>query len=134
MAKVMVFGTFDCLHKGHLDFFRQAREHAEFLISVVARDSTVEKLKGKLPSENEHKRLLNVYNSPEVSLAVLGSKNDPYTIIEEHKPDIICLGYDQDSFNKGLDEALEKIGISPKIITLKPYMADVYKSSKMNLQ
>ena len=45
MKKVMVFGTFDGLHEGHLDFFRQAREYGDYLIVAVARDVNVKKIK-----------------------------------------------------------------------------------------
>ena len=57
--KVMVFGTFDILHPGHLNFFKQAREFGNFLIAVIARDKTVLKIKGRLPKNNEKKRLKN---------------------------------------------------------------------------
>ena len=41
--RIMVFGTFDGLHKGHLNFFKQAKNFAEnsFLIVSVARDKNV---------------------------------------------------------------------------------------------
>jgi cytidyltransferase-like protein len=45
---VMVFGTFDFLHKGHLNFFKQARSLAKnpYLIASVARDYNVKRIKG----------------------------------------------------------------------------------------
>ena len=41
MNRIMVFGTFDIIHAGHEDLFRQARALAEdpHLIVSVARDS-----------------------------------------------------------------------------------------------
>lgn len=132
MRKVIVFGTFDVLHPGHLDFFRQAKKHGDFLVAVVARDSNVKKIKGKSPASSERRRLLDVYNVPEVDLAVLGYREDPYKVIEEQKPDIICLGYDQDSYSEGLDKELEKRGISAEIKRMKPHKEHKYKSSKLN--
>ncbi|MFH1181685.1 MAG: adenylyltransferase/cytidyltransferase family protein, partial [Candidatus Woesearchaeota archaeon] len=55
MATVMVFGTFDILHRGHEHFLRQAKKHGR-LIVVVARSSIVRKLKGKPPMFSERKR------------------------------------------------------------------------------
>ena len=60
MTKVMVFGTFDPLHPGHVDFFRQAKQHGDELVVVVALDSTVEKTKGRKPSLGENARLAAV--------------------------------------------------------------------------
>ena len=58
--KVLVFGTFDGLHEGHLDLFRQAGELGKYVIAVVARDSTILKNKGKQPKFGEQERLEKV--------------------------------------------------------------------------
>ena len=54
--KVLVFGTFDGIHKGHLSFLNQAKEHGDYLTVVVAKDSNVKKLKGHKPLNNEKQR------------------------------------------------------------------------------
>ena len=58
MVRVMVFGTFDGLHQGHLNFFKQARNLSKnsYLIVSVARDKNVKKIKGRLPYLNEKKK------------------------------------------------------------------------------
>ena len=117
MKKVMVFGTFDILHKGHLSLFSQARKYGDYLIAVVARDKTVVKVKGRLPRNNEKKRLKEV--SKHVDKAVLGYIYDKHKVISKYKPNVICLGYDQDS-----------IGLK-KFKRLKAYKAHKYKSSKI---
>jgi len=131
MSKVIAFGTFDILHQGHLDFFKQAKKLGDFLAVVIGRDSNVEKIKGKKPANNEQSRMLEVYNASEVDLALLGDKEDPYKVIEEQKPDIICIGYDQNSYVDGLEEELKKRGINAKIVKLNAFMPEKYKSSKM---
>lgn len=130
MSKVIVFGTFDILHKGHIDFFKQAKQYGDFLAVVVGRDLNVERIKGKKPRNSEHSRLLSVYNVAEVNLAVLGDKEDPYKVIEEQNPDIVCLGYDQNSYDKNLDEELRKRGVNAKVVRLKAFMPEKFKSSK----
>ncbi|MBW2982037.1 adenylyltransferase/cytidyltransferase family protein [Candidatus Woesearchaeota archaeon] len=127
----MVFGTFDILHKGHLNFFKQAKKHGDYLIAVVGRDKTVKKIKGKNPRNKEVKRLINVVLSKTVDLAVLGYNKDPYRIIGEYKPNVICLGYDQNSYTGKLKEELKKRKLRAKIIRLKPYKEHIYKSSKI---
>ena len=127
----MVFGTFDVLHQGHLYLFEQARKHGDYLIVVVALDSTVEEVKLHKTMYAEQKRLKAVQKAPFVDKAVLGNKCDKYKVIEEHKPDIICLGYDQKAFTDKLEEELKKRKIVAKIVRLKPFKEDVYKSTKI---
>ena len=127
----MVFGTFDVLHEGHLNLFEQAKKFGDYLIVVVARDSTVEVVKQHKTLFNENQRLAKVKEAKNVDLAVLGNKDDKYKVIEEHKPEIICLGYDQSSFTDKLQDELIKRKISAKIIRLQPYKEDVFKSSKI---
>ncbi len=121
----MVFGTFDILHEGHKNFFKQAREFGNYLIVVAARDRTVLKVKGKLPLNNEKIRLNNIIKSNLADKAILGDLKDKYKKIKELKPDVVCLGYDQNSFVDGLNE------LNVKTIKLKPYKPEIYKSSKI---
>jgi len=129
MKKVMVFGTFDGVHPGHENFFEQAKERGDYLIAVVARDKTVEKVKGQKPEYSEVERRTMVAANPNVDLAVLGKYRDKFEIICEHEPDILCLGYDQNSFVENIDVELKKRGLTPQIIRLEAYRPDVYKSS-----
>ncbi len=123
MKKVMIFGTYDILHKGHLNFFEQARKYGDNLIVVVARDKTVEKVKGRKPLSNEKKRLKTIRKY--VDKAVLGYIRDKYKIIKLFKPDVICLGYDQKASLKDLKQF--KIPIK----RLRSYKPHEYKSSKL---
>ncbi len=126
MGKIMCFGTFDKLHKGHLSYFRQARKYGDYLIVVVARDRNVEKIKGKLPCENEKKRLKKIDKINFVDKAVLGQLRNRYNTIKKYEPDIICLGYDQEADI----ERLRKF-FKGKVIRLKPFKENIYKSSKI---
>ena len=126
----MVFGTFDGLHPGHIDFFRQAKALAKecFLIVSVARDQNVFRIKGKYPDKNERERMKLVKKSKLADKIVLsGLKNHIPHIVKEH-PDIIALGYDQRVYVEDLKKDLKNKGILIKIIRLKPYRASVYKS------
>ncbi|MBU1119079.1 adenylyltransferase/cytidyltransferase family protein [Patescibacteria group bacterium] len=127
MDKVMVFGTFDILHPGHLDFFRQARKYGDYLVVVIARDKTVSKLK-RTPLNSEEKRLHEVEKILFVDHARLGYLDDPYKIILEERPNTICLGYDQEFFIDKLESFLEKCGLCVIIKKLKPYKKNQYKS------
>ena len=132
MKKVMVFGTFDGIHEGHLDFFKQSREYGDYLIVAVARDKNVRKIKNRLPANDENERLSGLQKCSIVDKAVLGYEDDPYKIIKEVNPDVICVGYDQNSFNVGLEEKLKEMGLDVKIFILKAYKPDKFKSSIIN--
>ena len=99
---------------------------------VVARDSTVKKIKGEYPLNDEVTRLSVIHCLDYVDMAFLGYEwDDKHFIIELLRPDVICLGYDQNSFTDNLEEGLERMCLNPEIVRLKGYKAEVYKSSKL---
>lgn len=126
----MVFGTFDGLHAGHLNFFNQAKKLGNYLIVVIARDYNVKKIKNKLPRLNETERQSAVKKIKIAEKVVLGQIKNPYKVIEKYQPTVIALGYDQKSFTKDLKKNFTKI----KIVRLKPYKPNIYKSSKLALK
>ncbi len=131
----MAFGTFDLLHPGHKYFLRQAKKLGSYLIVVIARDSTVKKLKGNLPRQNENERLEAILSLNLADKAVMGDKGlNKYRVIEKYRPDIIALGYDQTSFVQGLKNKIEKFKLKTKIIRLKPYQAHKYKTSIIKMK
>jgi FAD synthetase len=131
MIKVLVFGTFDGLHKGHKDFFRQARHYGDYLVVVIGRDSTVGRVKKRLPQFTELDRQKAVQECGLVDQVVLGNEgSDPYKIIEQIQPDVICLGYDQTHFTDKLTEELPKRGLAHvKIHRLEAFEPEKYHSS-----
>ena len=131
MKTVLTFGSFDHVHEGHLYYLREAKKYGEVLIVVVARDKTIKEIKGKAPKYNDEERVEHVNNIPFVNKVFLGRLDDPYGIILEIRPDVICLGYDQNSFTEKLKEELDKRNLHPKIVRLKPYKEHIYKSSKL---
>lgn len=135
MEKVLAFGTFDLLHKGHEYFLKKAKHYGNKLTVVVARDSTVKKIKGFFPNENENIRLMKVMATNFPDEVLLGEKTHHYSILKKIMPDIICLGYDQSAFIDKLDDELKKIGLGKtKIIRIESYKPEIYKSSKIREQ
>ncbi len=129
MDKVLCMGTFDILHPGHIDYFRQAKQYGAYLIVVVARDSSVLKDKGRLPRFKEAERHWHVSAQPLVDKAVLGNEGDKLKVVEQEKPDVICLGYDVKMDEEQLRQALAQRGLTPKIVRAQPYFPEKYKSS-----
>jgi len=128
---VMVFGSFDVIHPGHISFFEQAKSFGDKLVVVVARDDTIAEMKGKKPHYSDSERLNHVKSIKAVDSAVLGNLDDKYRVIEKQKPDIICLGYDQTFFTDNLENELKKRKIKADIIRLREYKPHIYKSSKI---
>ncbi len=119
--RVLAAGCFDLLHYGHLRYLEEAKklggENAE-LIVIIARDSTIIKRKGHPPIMNEEHRRALVEALKPVDKAILGREDfDIISIINEVKPDIIALGYDQ----KDLEEFLLKKNLNIKIVRLEKY-------------
>ncbi|MDD3302914.1 MAG: riboflavin kinase [Candidatus Gracilibacteria bacterium] len=127
--KVMTFGTFDIFHPGHKHFLKQASFYGDTLITVIARDKNVEKFKRKLPKNNENIRLEEVKKSEISDIVELGDYENPFLCIENHKPNTICLGYDQEGFYDKLKKKDEFKDI--EIIRLEAYKPEIYKSSKL---
>jgi FAD synthetase len=127
----MVFGTFDVLHKGHLNFFKQARGLSKkpFLIASLARDVNVYKIKNKKPVNSEIKRLTAVKNSRLVDRAVLGAKGNYLGHVLKEKPDIIALGYDQIAYVDSLKRDIQEQKLKISVKRLKAYYPKKYKSS-----
>ncbi len=92
---VLVAGTFDLIHPGHLHLIEAAAKLGR-VVAVVGTDAVVEKIKGHKPVIPEKQRLFVVSKIQGVDKAVLGHESMDFTrIIADIKPDIILLGPDQ---------------------------------------
>ncbi len=128
---VMIFGTFDYLHAGHENLFKQAKELGDEIIAVVARDKTVRNIKNEDPENNEKTRLQTLKDTGWANLVILGNAKDKTKVIKDYRPDIIALGYDQFAFTYRLEKLLMELKLDAKIIRLNPYHPEIYKSSIM---
>ena len=135
MTRIMVFGTFDMLHEGHLDLFRQARVLGSdpHLIVSIARDASVARVKGAAPRRSETERLDLVKRHTFVDEALLGDEVGYIAHIQAARPDIIALGYDQQGeYVEHLERDLTEARIRAKVIRLQAFKPDTYKTSKLH--
>lgn len=128
----MVFGTFDGVHEGHLDFFRQAKKLGDYLVVIIARDENILRIKKHLPERGERQRLSDMRKVRMANEVMLGDKKDPFRLIKKIKPDMICLGYDQKAYTKNLKEELKKRGLNSQIFRAKAYKPKKLHSSLLN--
>ena len=120
--KVIAFGAFDVLHEGHEHFLCEARALGDCLVVIVARDSTIRRIKSEAPWQSESKRLARVRALDCVDKAILGGEGDKHEIIRNVKPDVIALGYDQEAN----EEALKSFG---RVVRLDAFKPNAFKSS-----
>ena len=113
----MATGTFDILHPGHLLYLEESRALGDELVVVVARDVNV-KHKPK-PIIPEEQRLMMVTALKIVDLAVLGHETDFIIPVEQLRPDIITLGYDQHFNPEVLKAELAERKLNPEIIRIE---------------
>lgn len=130
---VMVFGVFDGLHPGHEAFLKQARKVGR-LIAVVARDSSVKRLKGHLPGRREAVRARTLDKAGIAYRVVLGDRKEgEYKVLRRHKPDVIVLGYDQKALAKDILKRIKKGNLPRiKIVIAKPFKPRRFHSSLLN--
>ncbi len=93
---VVVAGTFDVLHPGHLYLLEEAAKLGDVYV-IIARDCNIRTTKKeKKIVFTEEERLRMMQGLKPVKKAILGDKNDFFKPIEEISPDYILLGPDQD--------------------------------------
>ncbi|MCX8151029.1 MAG: FAD synthase [Candidatus Bathyarchaeota archaeon] len=131
--RVLASGVFDLLHLGHVKFLEEAKktggENAE-LVVIIARDNTVEKMKGAKPVMPENQRRALVEALKVVDEAVLGFEQfDIGQVIEKIKPDVIALGYDQTGMEEQVKKYVEKHKLKIKVARINKFEQDELDSS-----
>lgn len=135
MTTVLVFGTFDVIHPGHMSFLRQARKRGDRLVASIARDEFVEKFKGKKPQHSQEQRIHHIRETGLVDDACLSDEvQGTYSLIDRVKPQVICLGHDQDLLRSDLIRYLAGHDRAIELVSLDPYKPEIYKSSRIKMK
>lgn len=130
---VLASGTFDLPHYGHLKFLEEAKKAGGSnakLVVIVARDSTVERLKGVKPviSENQRRALIEALKP--VDIALLGYEDLDYVrVIEKVKPDIIVVGHDQRAIEEDVKKAIARQKLKIDVERIGKFEAEALNSS-----
>jgi len=129
--RLLVAGTFDHFHIGHQHLLWNASKKCHHLIIIVAREKTVERIKGHTPKNSEQKRLKRLQEEkvPNVTLRLGREDGDVWKTIQEENPDAILLGYDQNFDTQKLKKGFPHI----TLLRDSPYSPEYFKSSKFNL-
>ena len=135
MTTVLVFGTFDVIHPGHLSFLRQAKKRGDRLVASIARDAFVERFKGKRPQHNQEQRIRHIKETGLVDDAYLSDEvQGTYSLVDRIRPQVICLGHDQDMLRSDLERYLAEHPREIALVSLDPYKPEIYKSSRIKMK
>lgn len=135
--RLLVFGTFDIIHPSHLKFLFEARKFTNCpeceLVAVIARDSSIKKIKGRKPVFGEKDRLRLMCGLRLVDYARLGNEGDDYyNVILEVDPDYIVLGYDQIPNEQPLRDFIKEHNLNIKITRMPKFESgDLVSSSEV---
>lgn len=96
MTTVMVNGTFDVLHPGHVSLLNTARSYGDWLIVAIDTDRRVKELKGdSRPVNNQTDRKIMLSNLKAVDIVVLfDSTAELIELMKLYKPDVYVKGSD----------------------------------------
>jgi len=138
-VRVFVAGTFDGLHAGHLYLLRWARRRGEamsrrmgrdgvFVSVVVARDASVERIKGRAPHHTQNERRALIATLRVVDEAFVGYRDNFLKSVRRANPDLIALGYDQSS---SWEAVLRMAGFTIPVARAPEYRGHRLKSSRL---
>jgi len=133
---VLTSGAFDLLHYGHIHLLEEAKKLGgpnSRLVVIVARDETINRLKGKPPVIPEDQRRAVIEALKVVDEALLGYEDiNMSKVINLIKPDIIAVGYDQQNIENMTNQIIEKQKLSIKVIKLDKFgKSELNSSSKI---
>ncbi len=130
---VLASGVFDLVHYGHVYFLQEAKKaggETSYLVVVIARDKTVEKLKGKLPVLPEEQRRAIVAALKPVDETILGQEEfDMTKILREIKPNIVAVGYDQKGIEDEAKSIIAKNRLDAKVVRFRKFLESELDSS-----
>ncbi len=129
----MVFGTFDRVHEGHRHFLNEAKKLGDILIAIVAPDEHVRRFKHHAPRFTLDERIHGIQKENIADFVQAGDEMiGSWSVVFEHEPDVIALGYDQDGLGSALEDVLSHFPKPVEIVKMKAYKPEIYRSGLLN--
>ena len=125
---VLAGGVFDIIHPGHIHTLNSAKTLGDVLVVVVATDKTAEKMKKRSPLHNQEQRQKLVNSLSIVDLCIIGHEGDIFKTVEQVRPEIIALGYDQIHQEKFIIEGCRKLNLPIKVARLQSPTPEISSS------
>lgn len=130
---VLASGVFDLLHLGHVRFLEDAKKAGGAnakLVVIIAKDTTVERIKGRKPIMSEDQRLALVKSLRVVDEALLGYEGlEIGEVIDKIKPDVIALGWDQEEMENQVKGHAKAHKEAIRVVRIGKYAQNALDSS-----
>jgi cytidyltransferase-like protein len=128
---VLAGGVFDIIHPGHIYTLNAAKALGDILVVVVATNDTAVKMKKRDPLHTQEQRKELVNSLSTVDLCLIGQENDIFKTVNNVRPQIIALGYDQIHQEKFIIDGCKKIELDAKVARLE---SPIPKSSSSDIK
>ena len=102
----------------------QPRALGDILVVVVATDNTAVKMKKRRPIHTQEQRQELVNSLSMVDVCLIGQEENMFKTVNNVKPQIIALGYDQIHQEKFIIEGCKKINLNAKVARLQSPIPD----------
>jgi rfaE bifunctional protein nucleotidyltransferase chain/domain len=96
MTTVMVNGTFDVLHPGHIALLNTARSYGNHLVVAIDTDRRVKELKGEqrpINNQNDRRIMLSALKAVDI-VDFFDSTEELIKLMKRYKPDVYVKGSD----------------------------------------
>jgi FAD synthetase len=130
--RVVATGTFDLLHPGHLYYLEESKKLGDELWVIVAQDSNVKHKPRPILSEDHRLRMVAALKP--VDHAILGDKTDIFRPIEEIRPEVITLGFNQMFREEDLKTQLAARKIAAEVVRIGKLADNDLCSSRLIVQ
>jgi FAD synthetase len=133
---VLASGVFDLVHYGHVRFIEEAKKiggERSRLVVIVARDRTVQKLKGRKPIISEDQRRAVIESLKPVDEAILGYEDLSFedTILKVN-PNIIAMGHDQQILENQIRDFIKQHNLDIRVVRIGKFgREDLDSTSKI---
>ncbi len=125
---VLAGGVFDIIHPGHIHTLNAAKALGDVLVVVVATDNTAVRMKKKMPLHSQEQRQEMVRSLLMVDLCLVGQEDDIFKTVDNVRPEIIALGYDQIHQEKFITEGCKKINLNARVARLQSPIPEISSS------
>jgi rfaE bifunctional protein nucleotidyltransferase chain/domain len=125
-GKTVVFtnGTFDIIHRGHVEYLSRAKRMGDVLIVGLNTDASVRRIKGRSrPINSNRERAVVLAALTPVDYVCFFGENTPRRIIERLRPDVLVKGADWSRENIVGRQTVERYGGVVHTIRLTPNLS-----------